>query len=225
MYIVRSGEARDKGGCGPVRQAASGVEVNRVVEYCSLLFASTKHVLSGTSFSHPACVLSVCLLVAVRQPTCLRLRRTFSHEQLKLPADTRNVCIEGMKVAASGDMLVLADYSNYTVKALHLSTGSVTQLFHECTSDWQLTSALLHGGASGDLRLLVPEWKISEEMRLVVCEREQPSGLYTHTYDISFRDDDETVFHLLIISNPVCSSYFLSAAFILHFISHICIEE
>ena len=98
-----------------------------------------------------------------------------------------------MSVTASDGVLVLSDFFNDTVKALHLSTGTITRLFHESTPGWYLTNALLHGDASGDLRLLVAESKNSSQKRMVVSEREQPSGLYTHTYHIPFIDDEETV--------------------------------
>ena len=85
----------------------------------------------------------------------LRLVQTIKEAEFKLPADTHDVLITGVCVR-SGEVLLLADYYNRTVKSLRVSTGDVTTVFRESNSDWCVCKAREFNDAVGDL-LVVTE--------------------------------------------------------------------
>ena len=128
----------------------------------------------------------MCHLVAVRHPSALHLRRTFTNEQLQLTDERSVVHILGMSGASRGDTLVLADY-NERVKALNTSTGTLTDIYTERTAEWSVSNVLL---VRGDLRLLVTQTKgYSNEKRVLVATRETTADTFGSTHDITLEDD------------------------------------
>ena len=140
-------------------------------------------------------------LVAVRIPTRLTQRRTWTKQQLKAPADRRDVSIWWMCVTSGGDSLVLADIYNRSVKCLSVSTGSLTELYKESDERWWVCAAL-EVAARGNVCLLVAEsWGLlSKSKRVVVAEKgDDTHAHFTFTHDITWNDDT------IVCAMKVCS--------------------
>ena len=136
-------------------------------------------------------------LVAVRSPTRLTQLRTWTHQQLKAPADRDYVNIYSMCVSPGGDSLVLADNMHDTVKALLMSTGSLTVLYKE-TGGWKVAAALEVTAAGSDVSLLVAE-SSGTSKRVVVAYKLFPNGSFRGTHDITFQDETR------VCAKRVCS--------------------
>ena len=147
----------------------------------------------GASQSNSLFFLSFTHLVRVRTPTNLRLTRTFTEKELKLPDESKNIWITCI-IECTSDVLILVDRENKTVKSVdvHSGTSTASILFRESTQEWYIWSVLLVGGDANQ-RLLIPESMgagRSTSKRLVVATRAASNTPFTHTYDIPFQDDN-----------------------------------
>ena len=139
-------------------------------------------------------------LVAVRKPTKLILRQTWENNELQASGELKIVSIMCMHLSPSGEAIVLADINNASVKAINLSTGSLTILYKENTPSWDVGAALLIGGGE-EQRLVLVEWKKDSdkqtEKRLVVAAKRDATDIFRLEYDIKWTVDPSVLFTFL----------------------------
>ena len=150
--------------------------------------------LEHISLSHVQFLHSLCVLVEVRQqaPQQLLLTRTYTHEQLKTPDESKDVDIWGMSVIQNGGRALIADISNGSVKALDLDAATLSTLYKE-TDVWEVGNVCMLTHTDGTQSLLVTERNKLDvyTKRVVVADRSGAAGTFTRTYDITWKDDTD----------------------------------
>ena len=108
-----------------------------------------------------------------------------------MPAESKGAGIWAISKQSQGDILVLVDCINKSIKSLNIATGTLSVLFQESKQEWYVTAGLLVGDL-GCERLIMAEsrgyW--SKSKRLVVAEKATSKSLFTHKYELPFEDDE-----------------------------------
>ena len=134
--------------------------------------------------------------MAVHKPTKLILRHTYKNEQLQAPGEKNNVWIRGMGISSSGDVLILADWDNYSVKTFDLASGSLSLLYKEIEQEWRVSNAAL---INGNKSLLVTQTKQSSySKRILAAQREESTGQFRQTDKFSYNDNTSVRIYLYI---------------------------
>ena len=116
------------------------------------------------------------------RPRALKLRHTFTQEQLAQPDDKRGVYIEGVS-APDEDTLILSDRINGRVIECCVSTGVIRVLFVEGAGvgeGWKVFNAVCVSDASGAQLMLVAEGRKAGDEReyRVQVTRKEPTGMF-----------------------------------------------
>ena len=96
-----------------------------------------------------------------------------------------------MNVIANGGRTLLVDCTNGSVKALDLTAGTVSSLY-KAPDGWWVGNACVVTHTDGTQSLLVTEMDISDmyTKRVVFADCEGATRIFTRTYDITWKDDN-----------------------------------